>query len=348
MVHWTFMILIVWVIVSELNKGNDWGTIWLTIGYVLSIFACVILHELGHALMARQYNIKTRRITLLPIGGVASLEKMPEEPKKELWVALAGPIVNVAIAIVLYLFIAPLHQYIPDNEEEIVSHITPDNFLFALFSINILLVAFNAIPAFPMDGGRVLRALLAMRMDRLRATNIAAKLGQGLSVVFVILGFMYNPFLIFIGLFVFLGANSENMIIHQLEYAREHKVEEAMITTFENLSPHDTIEMATKKLISSSDRAFTVIENGKVEGIISRQDIIQALAENKNKKAPVSQYMTRAYRYFHPRDKLNEALFKLRKEKQDIFPVIENEKTLRGVLTRENVQEFIMIQSALD
>lgn len=347
LVHWTFLILIGWVIVVELNKGSDWKTIWLTIGYVLAIFACVVLHELGHALMAGRYGIGTRRITLLPIGGVASLEKMPEKPKRELLVAIAGPLVNVAIALILYPVIAPLDQYIPGSEEEIATSITPDNFFFSLFAINLLLVVFNAIPAFPMDGGRALRAILSMNMDRLKATNIAARLGQLLAIGFVFLGFFVNPFLIFIGIFVFLGANSENMIIQQLEYARGHKVSEAMITTFEKLSPDETIEDATKKLISGSDTAFVVATYDNVEGIITRKDIIYALSNNQ-KNATISQFMHDDFKSFNENDKLKEALLEVKKIKQDIFPVLENGNKLKGLLTPENINEFIMIRSALD
>lgn len=346
LVHWTFLILIGWVVITELNKGSDWNTIWLTIGYVLAIFACVVLHELGHALMARRYGIGTRKITLLPIGGVASLEKMPEKPKRELLVAVAGPAVNIVIALLLYPIVAPLNQYIPGSEEEIATSITPENFLFSLFAVNVLLVLFNAIPAFPMDGGRALRAILSMNMDRLKATNVAARLGQLLAIGFVFLGFFANPFLIFIGIFVFLGANSENMIIQQLEYARGHKVQEAMITSYEVLAPEDTIEEATKKLIAGSDTAFIVAEDGKVAGIITRKDIIEALSE-KQKGMSVSQIMNRDFLSFNAKDKLKDALFELRKTKQGIFPVLEEEK-IKGLITPENVNEFIMIQSALD
>jgi len=346
-VHWTFLIIIAWVIISELNKGSDWGTIGLTIAYVLTIFACVVLHELGHALMARRYNIPTKSITLLPIGGVASLEKMPEEPKRELAVAIAGPFVNVAIVAILYLFIAPLDTYIPESQEQIATSITPENFFFSLFIINLLLVLFNAIPAFPMDGGRVLRALLAMNMDRLKATNIAARLGQLLAIFFVFLGFFYNPFLIFIGIFVFLGANAENMVIQQMQYAKGHKVEEAMITSYRQLSPDNTIDEATKQLIAGSDHSFVVVSNGKAEGIVTREAIIQALSEHRQ-ESPVSDIMTKEFQSLQADEKLTEALYKLRSSNQQrIFPVTDAQGDLKGLITPENVNEFISIQSAL-
>ena len=185
-VHWTFVFLIAWVVFLEVSRGREMPAIALSILFVLVIFGCVVLHELGHALTARRFGISTRKITLLPIGGVASLERMPEKPQQELLVAVAGPAVNVVIAILLYI-VFPIHRFLdlePEALQEMLSAISPQNFVFYLFAANVMLVVFNAIPAFPMDGGRILRALLSMTIDRVQATRIAAALGQLMAVMF--------------------------------------------------------------------------------------------------------------------------------------------------------------------
>ncbi len=174
----------------------------------------MLLHELGHSLTARKYGVDTKKITLLPIGGVASLERIPEDPKQELWVALAGPAVNIVIAILIYPFIAGQQLL---STDQMTSVNTINGFLSSLLRVNIALVVFNIIPAFPMDGGRILRALLAMKIGRTRATQIAANLGQFLAAGFVFYGLVDgNPMLILIGIFVYFGARTENVMVQQL------------------------------------------------------------------------------------------------------------------------------------
>ncbi|HET9487083.1 MAG TPA: site-2 protease family protein, partial [Chryseosolibacter sp.] len=205
-VHWTFLILIFWIVFSNLRSGLSFNEIAWSLTFVLTIFVCVILHELGHALTAQRFKIKTREISILPIGGVAQMETIPEKPKEELLVALAGPAVNILIAAILYPFVSLTHDM---EELKSLAQIGPTNFLAVLMTINLWLALFNLIPAFPMDGGRVLRALLAFKLSHAKATAIAASIGQVLAMVFVFFGFFFNPFLIFIGFFIFLGAQSE-------------------------------------------------------------------------------------------------------------------------------------------
>jgi len=212
--HWSFLILLGLVFFYDLG-GVGLTAAAQRLFFVLSLFACIVLHELGHALAARKYGIPTRDITLLPIGGVARLERMPREPKQELWVAIAGPLVNVAIAITLFALLVAIRL----SKSTFLA--SQDSFITLLMRINLFLIAFNLLPAFPMDGGRVLRALLAQRLEYVRATRIAARIGQVMAVFFVLAG-LYSiifasthpnahpsPMLALIGVFIFFGARNE-------------------------------------------------------------------------------------------------------------------------------------------
>ncbi|MFG0255723.1 MAG: site-2 protease family protein [Rhodopirellula sp. JB053] len=201
-VHWTFLLLPLWVYFSNLASGNGALAATGSVLMVLCVFACVLLHEFGHALTARRFGIPTRDITLLPIGGVASLERMPREPWKELAIAVAGPAVNVVIASVMFAtlwLLSPLSG-------------TVAAFLYQLAIINVALVVFNMLPAFPMDGGRVLRSILAMRLPYLRATVIAARVGQLTAATFGLLGLIGgNLLLVFVAGFIILAAQGESL-----------------------------------------------------------------------------------------------------------------------------------------
>jgi Zn-dependent protease len=208
-VHYTFLLLLAWVGVQHYAAHGDLGETMSGLAFIVTLFGIVVLHELGHALTARRFGIRTRNIILLPIGGVAQLERMPEEPRQELLVALAGPAVNMVLAAGLYVILALGQGLSPVGDSLRIG----GRFLEQLFWVNVSLAFFNLIPAFPMDGGRVLRALLALRMDRVRATAVAARIGQGIALLLVFLGFFYNPMLILIGLFVWFGAAEESSMV---------------------------------------------------------------------------------------------------------------------------------------
>ncbi len=203
--HATFLLLIGWVVLIHWMQGQSLSQTLEGVAFILALFLCVVLHELGHALTAKKYGIRTRDITLLPIGGLARLERMPDDPKQELWVALAGPAVNVVIAAGLSVWLDLVGSFETLGGLSLLEW----PFLARLMAVNVLLVAFNMVPAFPMDGGRVLRAILATRMDYTKATEIAASLGQAIALLFGFVGFFTNPFLMFIALFVWIGAGQE-------------------------------------------------------------------------------------------------------------------------------------------
>lgn len=341
-IHWTFLILIAWITIAEVNKGSDLGKVLLTVGFILTIFLCVLLHEFGHILMARRFGIDTKKITLLPIGGVASLEKLPEEPKHELLVALAGPAVNVAIAFLVFLFIPNKEIFTETNLSNIGSG---EAFLASLLSVNIILVIFNLIPAFPMDGGRVLRALLAMKIDRVKATRIASNIGQFLAIGFVFVGLFFNPFLVFIGIFIFFGAYTENLMIQHLEYLKGHTVKDAMMTHYSTLAPGETAKEAVDKLLAGSDHDFIVEEDGEVKGIVTR-DILISTVKEKGLGTPIVYFMRKDFEWINANERLTEVFAKIQKHKNSFFPVMDGRKII-GVINPENINEFIMIQSAL-
>jgi len=207
-IHLTFLLLPAFF---GFNGWRDagWPGALGEVSFIVALFFCVLLHEFGHALAGRHYGIRTPDITLLPIGGVARMEQIPEKPSMELVIAVAGPAVNVAIATALAGILTLTGGILagPETTLRVMMH--------NLLVVNCGLVFFNMIPAFPMDGGRVLRALLAMKFSHLAATRVAARTGQALACGFAVLGFFGNPMLVLIALFVFNGAQDELEYAHQ-------------------------------------------------------------------------------------------------------------------------------------
>lgn len=347
-VHWTFFLLIVWIVFLELSRGGNMLSIMWSTFFILVLFACVVLHELGHALTARKYNIGTRQITLLPIGGVASLEAMPEDPKEELMVAIAGPVVNLVIAVLLYL-IVPFENFInqdPEVLEELFSSINGENFTFILFSANIVLAVFNMLPAFPMDGGRVLRALLSMKMDRVRATQIASVLGQGVAFLLFFYGLLANPILILIAIFVFFGAQGENVMIQQLTLLKDHKVKDAMMTDITVFSPEDTLQDVVDTILSGTERDFIVADNNEVKGILLQSDLMQVI-RSKNTGIKVEDIMRKNFKALNANSELTEIYRTVHSTDKQFFPVYENGQ-LAGAIDMNNINEFMIFRAPLD
>src|SRR5829696_8724112 len=265
-VHATFILLIGWVGYSHWLEHHNWAEVLNGVLFILALFLCVVLHEYGHALTARKYGIKTRDITLYPIGGVARLERMPEKPMEELAVALMGPAVNVVIAALLFAYLSLTNGLVPLTELTIAS----GSFLARLIAVNVSLVLFNLIPAFPMDGGRVLRALLAMRMDYVRATQIAANIGQGLAFLLGLFGLFNNPFLLFIAFFVWIGASQEASMVQMRNTISGIPVTQAMQTRFDILSPTDRLERVVNLILAGSQQDFPLVEDGQFIGVLTR------------------------------------------------------------------------------
>ncbi len=340
--HWTFLLLIAGIFAFYLFQGNSVAAALVGVGLIAAVFACVVLHELGHALTARRFDVPTRDITLYPIGGVARLQRIPEEPMKEFWIAVAGPAVNVVIAVALFAVI-----WIAGASFSPAVFIDPtSNFLGTLMWLNIVLVGFNLLPAFPMDGGRVLRALLAARMDYARATQIAASVGQGMAILFGVVGLVgFNPILLFIALFVYVGAQQEAQQAMMRTVTEGVPVRQAMMTRFATLSPSDTLANAVDELIAGSDQDFPVVEGGEIVGVLTRRNLLKAIAEH-GRDAPVSQFVDANCFSIEDTAMLQEAFQRMSESKCTTVPVVRRGH-LVGVLTLENVGELMMISSAL-
>ncbi len=340
-IHATFLLLLLFLLGLDLHRGRTLDGALRGSLFILVIFACIVLHELGHALTARKYGIQTRDITLLPIGGVARLERMPDVPIQELWVAIAGPAVNAAIAVVLYagIQIAGLSPSFHPLQWE------GGNFLSRLMVVNIWLLAFNLIPAFPMDGGRVLRALLATRMEYTRATVIASRVGQGIAYLFGFVGLFTDPFLLFIALFVWIGAEQEAAMVQVHTSLGGVPVQQAMLTEFRTVQPDDTLQTVINLILAGWQQDFPVVFGDHVLGVLTREDLFRTISQQGSEVA-VREAMNREFRTVDSHDMLEGALATLHDCKCGSLPVVHDGR-LVGMLTTDNVGEFIMIQSAL-
>ncbi|NUO80200.1 site-2 protease family protein, partial [candidate division KSB1 bacterium] len=305
-IHATFLLIIGWVVWTHWSAGQSLAMTINGLLFVFALFGCVLLHEFGHALTAKRYGIKTRDITLLPIGGVARLERMPDDPKQELWVALAGPAVNVVIALALFVWLQITAAFEPVENLTV----TGGSFAERLMLVNVSLVLFNLLPAFPMDGGRVLRALLATRKDYARATQIAASIGQGMALVFGFLGLFYNPFLLFIALFVWIGAGQEASAVQMKSALGGIPVKLAMLTDFRALSPHDHLTHVIELILAGSQQDFPVVDDGRVVGVLTRSDLLLALAK-QGKDAAVAEVMQRDFQTIEATEMLESAFARL-------------------------------------
>jgi Zn-dependent protease len=339
-VHLTFLILLAWVGLERWQAQRSLAAVGEGVGFMLALFACVVLHEYGHALTARRFGITTRDITLLPIGGVARLERMPDDPRQELLVAVMGPAVNVVIAALLFLTLQATGTWHGFGGLSLVQ----GSFAVRLMMVNLFLVGFNLLPAFPMDGGRMLRALLALRMDYVRATQVAAHLGQGFALLFGLVGLFANPFLVFIALFVWIGAAQEAALTQMKWVLSGIPLERAMITDFRTLSPQDPLDRAVELLLAGSQQDFPVVQDGRVEGVLCRSDLIAGLTRQGG-RTPVASVMRREVPTADASEMIEAALQRLQGRNCPTIPVLRRGQ-LVGLLNLENVGEFVSVQGA--
>jgi Zn-dependent protease/CBS domain-containing protein len=341
-IHVTFLLLLAWIWFAFYQQGGTEAA-WQGVAFISLLFLCVVLHEFGHVFAAKRYGVNTRDVTLWPFGGIASLERMPDKPSEELVVAVAGPAVNVVIAAVLMLaFGAQLDvENLTRIQDPTVSMVDK------LAVANVFLVVFNLIPAFPMDGGRVLRALLAMRMGHAQATQWAAAIGQGFAVAFGILGiFSGNVILIVIAVFVFLAASGEASHAQLRSVTRGSLVADAMITKFESLSTQATVNDAIDCLIRTTQKEFPVVDgSGRLRGVVTRDLMIRALKE-LGAGAPVLEFMETDIPTVSARASLDTAVRALTELGKPAVGATGPDGRLVGLLTAENLGKMMLVQAA--
>lgn len=342
-IHITFLLLLAWIGIAAYGQGGASAAI-SSVLYVVTIFACVALHELGHALAARRFGITTPDITLLPIGGLARLSKLPEDPWQEIIIAIAGPLVNVLIVLILMVLfgqnIDPAHLDQPVNGMA--------SFWLRIAEVNLILFLFNLIPAFPMDGGRVLRAALALRMGRRRATEWAARIGQATAFGFGFIGLVTgNAILVFVAVFVYLAATAESGQTSLLEITKGLSVEEAMITSFEALDPGASLKEAGDALLRTTQHEFPVRDGtGRLRGVLTRSGLVKAL-EDQGPTAPIAEFMVRDIPHVGPRDGLDTALRLLQEKDAPLVAVTGPDETLLGYVSQDNITELWMLDDAV-
>ena len=342
-VHWTFSLLILWIILISVGRGLAFPQIMMHILFVLSIFVCVVLHELGHSLTAIRFGGNVSSITLLPIGGMAHMTKMPENPREEFLVSAAGPLVNVVIAILLWIYLTAFHTI--NIEEMTFETITINNFPLMLMAANLFIVAFNLIPAFPMDGGRLFRSALSIKMSRLKATEIAKDIGQVFAIIFIIAGLFFNPFLIVIGFVILMGAKGEYEMIKYQDVLKNYTVKDILNKDYAVLDADDTLGTAADKLVHISDNGFVVQSDGEYAGILTKNDLINGL-NTHGKEGKIRQVMRTETESAATNTPLFDIYQDMQKKRHSLLPVFSGNE-FKGVLDIESINEFFLIQQAI-
>jgi Zn-dependent protease/CBS domain-containing protein len=341
-IHFTFLLFLVWIFVASWASGGATAA-WNGLAFMLLLFACVLAHEFGHIFTARAFGVPTPDVTLLPIGGVARLARIPEAPLEEFLIAIAGPLVNVAIAVALVVLAGARldpHQLAAMESAHV-------SLVDRLAAVNLFLAVFNMIPAFPMDGGRVLRALLAIRLGHLRATEIAAATGQLVAFGLGFLGLFGNPLLIFIAIFVYLAASSEARMVEIRTMSRDVPVGAAMMTAFATLTPEEHIDAAIETLLRTSQSEFPVTDaDHRLVGLLDRDGMIRAL-KTLGPDARVADAMATDVPTVGNRSCLEDAFRMLQEKSAPAVGVVDAAGRLVGLITSETVGQMLMVQHAL-
>ena len=374
-VHWSFALLFLFVIYVGKSRDASWTNIAVFGLFVVALFVCVLLHEFGHALSARYYGVQTRDITILPIGGVARLDNLPEKPFQEFVVALAGPAVNVVIYALLAIFLYFTYsvqfsfgELLGDDSNELITDPIL-GFLVTLMQANLMLVVFNMIPAFPMDGGRVLRALLSMPFGRLQATKVAAFLGQLIAIGFLIYALLpaiihflpetdafevwrervswgFQPVLTLISGFVFYSARTEYKQVRLEETLNRFKTSEIIRKEYTRLQTSDPINTAIQALTKGQETSFLVFDDTQIlRGVLQEEDILDAM-KNHHYDAIVSSYTNFNFEKTTHTATLKEVYEKMYRSEQPILPVFgadtEGGATeILGVIDAATLEKFM-------
>lgn len=339
-IHATFILLLAWIALAHLGAGHGLAMLGQGLLLLASVFAIVVLHELGHALVARRFGIPTRDITLYPIGGVSRLERMPERPGQELLVAIAGPAVNGVLALAIYVGLRLTGTGASGDPLTVGS-----SFAIQLLWINLSLGAFNLLPAFPMDGGRLLRAALAFRMDRTRATLVAARVGRGIAAAMGIAGLLWNPMLAVVALFVWLSAGQEAAAEQLKSSLRGVSVADAMVSDFDTVTPATPLAAAASRIAGGFQHDFPVVDDGQIVGMLTRDDVLRGLATHRP-QAIAGELMHLRFPVATPNEPLQEVLSRLPPDGGSVA-VVDRDR-LVGLLDPEHVEHVLAMHASVE
>jgi len=336
-IHITFWLLLLFVAMSAGKRGGGVQGGMQGVLLVLLLFACVVLHELGHSVVAQRLGIRVRDIILLPIGGISQMERIPDEPKSELFISGIGPIISLTLALVFYSLarLFGLNTALPQ------ASLLDGHVLVSLFWINLILGIFNLLPAFPMDGGRVLRALLAMRIEYLQATHIAVSVGQMFAIFFFFYGLFYNFWLAMIGIFIYMGAEGEEHETILRRSLRRIPVGQAIITSFSRLSPDDSLREAMNIACHSLQMDFPVMRDGELIGLLSRDRFVKAMRDH-SPDTRISEIMSTDFPTISDTEPLEEAYSRLTEARGSFVPVMHG-RTLLGFINLEQIGKYHML-----
>jgi Zn-dependent protease/CBS domain-containing protein len=339
-IHITFFVLLFFIFTSVLNERGLQSAVLATL-FICAVFVCVLIHEVGHSLIARLFGKEARSITLLPIGGVAAMVEIPEKPAQEIAMSIVGPLINVVIAGILYLFVGQWTGIASPN-------LFPDSvraFFAGLIGVNIVLAIFNLIPAFPMDGGRVLRGILATKMDYVRATSAAVLIGQALAVVFIFYGVFYNWWLAIIGLFLYMGASGEKQHVLLRSFLHQVPVSEAMVTDFRSVHPDEALSSVLERFHHGSQEDFPVISEAGLEGILTRDRILASI-HDKGLNVRVGDVMDRTFASIDPDMPLDEVYKTLLASRKTAVAVVDKGE-VKGIVCLDGISRYFMVETAL-
>jgi Zn-dependent protease len=345
-IHWSFGILLLFVIYTAFTNGFK---LWQSIGFIvyfLLLFLCVVLHEYGHALTARKFGVETRDILLSPIGGVARLESIPDKPLQEFYIALAGPMVNIIIAITVGLVLFLITGQVFPDDFTSFRFDEPAEFVGYIVFMNLALFMFNLIPAFPMDGGRVLRSLLAAKMGKVKATMIAMRIGRILAIGFIVFG-IFNSQLILslIGLFIFMMAGQEYDQTRVMALLAGTKVRDIMRTSYTQLHLSDSVSSVIEKYYREGEQNFLVFDSmGNLSGTIPEM-VIKKVLKGKNKEIlTAQQLMTPSIAMVFHDDTLKDVTISMNEKGSAIVAVLDNNHIV-GVIDKNNIENYIRLKS---
>ena len=342
--HWSFFVLMLWVILNEVFDNAELERILFNLQFVIAVMVCVLLHEIGHAVVAKKFGIKTEKMVLLPIGGISTTNETTEKPKEEFFITMAGPLANILIAVILY-FVIPVSDYYSYDLGEYfnaLNDFTLRTFLYFLFIVNVALAVFNMIPAFPLDGGHIFRAVLDLKLDRANATKATTTMGHIIAIALLLIGLLFNPIIVFMSLFLFVGNYTENIMATQLGLLGHHTVGEAMLLKITIFKPNDHIDLVVNQIISGTETNFIVMEEGTVKGILN----LRTVMENSNKNVLVKDIMDTEFEMVKSEDNFKHLYNIIYNGKQVLFPVIDEGK-LVGAIDATNLNEYIALQSKL-